>query len=151
MSDQLARYPEYNQIIQAVLKADALLSGQKEVLELLAKKAPLFQILHRLVSIVEEQYDGTFCSILLVDSINKTFKAGVRVEYEKNYSEEETGVSILPPYMGPCCMASHLHEPVLVADIAHDARWQAPWRDWALSNDLQSYRSQPIFSSTGEV
>ena len=89
MSDQLARYPEYNQIIQAVLKADALLSGQKEVLELLAKKAPLFQILHRLVSIVEEQYDGTFCSILLVDSINKTFKAGVRVEYEKNYSEEE--------------------------------------------------------------
>ena len=73
MSDQLARYPEYNQIIQAVLKADALLSGQKEVLELLAKKAPLFQILHRLVSIVEEQYDGTFCSILLVDSINKTF------------------------------------------------------------------------------
>ena len=151
MSDQLARYPEYNQIIQAVLKADALLSGQKEVLELLAKRAPLFQVLHRLVSIVEEQYDGTFCSILLVDNVNKTFKAGVRVEYEKNYSEEETGVSILPPYMGPCCMASHLHEPVLVADIANDARWQAPWRDWALSNDLQSCRSQPIFSSTGEV
>ena len=151
MSDQLARYPEYNQIIQAVLKADALLSGQKEVLELLAKRAPLFQVLHRLVSIVEEQYDGTFCSILLVDSVNKTFKAGVRVEYEKNYSEEETGVSILPPYMGPCCMASHLHEPVLVADIANDARWQAPWREWALSNDLQSCRSQPIYSSTGEV
>ena len=83
MSDQLARYPEYNQIIQAVLKADALLSGQKEVLELLAKRAPLFQVLHRLVSIVEEQYDGTFCSILLVDNVNKTFKAGVRVEYEK--------------------------------------------------------------------
>lgn len=48
-------------------------------------------------------------------------------------------------------MASHLHEPVLVRDIANDSRWQAPWRDWALSNDLQSCRSQPIFSSTGEV
>ena len=151
MPDRLARYPEYNQIIQSVLKADALLAGQKEVLELLAKKAPLFQILHRLVSIVEEQYEGTFCSILLVDNVQKIFKAGVRVEYEKNYSEEETGVSILPPYMGPCCMASHLSEPVLVADIANDDRWQAPWRDWALSNDLQSCRSQPIFASTGEV
>lgn len=151
MSNVLARYPEYNQIIQSVLKADALLSGQKEVLELLAKRAPLFQILHRLVSIVEEQYEGTFCSILLVDNVQKTFKAGVRVEYEKNYCEEETGVSILPPYMGPCCMASNLREPVLVTDIATDPRWQAPWRDWALSNDLQSCRSQPIFASTGEV
>lgn len=151
MPDRLARYPEYNQIIQAVLKADALLSGQKEVLELLAKRAPLFEVLHRLVSIVEEQYDGTFCSILLVDNVQNTFKAGVRVEYEKNYCEEETGVSILPPYMGPCCMAAHLHEPVLVNDIANDPRWQSPWRDWALSNNLQSCRSQPIFSSTGEV
>lgn len=151
MPNLLARYPEYNQIIQSVLKADALLSGQKEVLELLAKRAPLFQVLHRLVSIVEEQYEGTFCSILLVDNVQKTFKAGVRVEYEKNYCEEETGVSILPPYMGPCCMASHLHEPVLVSDIENDDRWQAPWRDWALSNDLQSCRSQPILASTGEV
>ena len=97
MSDQLARYPEYNQIIQAVLKADALLSGQKEVLELLAKRAPLFQVLHRLVSIVEEQYDGTFCSILLVDNVNKTFKAGVRVEYEKTTAKKKQAFRFCHP------------------------------------------------------
>lgn len=109
--------PEYNQIVKSVMRADALLAGQRKVLQLLAEGAPLFKVLHLLVSLIEEQYEGSLCSILLVDENAKTFKAGVDVSHSKNYSLEATGVSILPPYTGPCFVASDLNEVVIAEDI----------------------------------
>jgi signal transduction histidine kinase len=148
---QKLEFPEYNRIVQSLIRSDALLSGQRKALELLAKRAPLFDVLHLLVALLEEQYEGLLCSILIVDEESRTFRAGVEVSDAKNYSLEIRGVSITPPYVGPCCMAAHTGEKVLVEDIEKDLRWQDGWRDWALKNGLKSCRSHPIFSSSGKV
>lgn len=132
-------------------RAEELLTGHRRILELVAKQASLFTILHELVSFLEDQYDGLLCSILLVDTASQTFKVGVKACESKNFSREEAGVSILPPYVGPCCMASHLGEHVVSEHIATDDRWQEPWKSWAVGQGLQSCRSQPIIASTGHV
>jgi len=137
--------------VGAMRHADALLAGQRRVLELLAKRAPLVEILHHLVFLLEEHYEGLLCSILLVDERSQTFKAGVDVSDAKNYSLEGSGISYLPPYAGPCCRCAHLGERVVSEDIATDTKWNEQWRIWALENGLRSCRSHPIFASTGEV
>lgn len=146
-----ATFPEYQQIIKSVMRADALLAGHRKILELMAQRAPLFNVLHELVSFLESQYEGLLCSILIVDGQTQTFKVGVNACDTKNFSLEASGVSILPPYVGPCCMSSHRGERVVTEDIATDARWQDPWKTWALTNGLKSCRSQPIVSSAGKV
>ncbi|MBX3234291.1 MAG: GAF domain-containing sensor histidine kinase [Labilithrix sp.] len=144
-------FPEYRQIIESLMRADALLEGHRRILELMSKRASLFNVLHELVSFLEGQYDELSCSILIVDQETQTFKVGVKACDTKNFSLESSGVSILPPYVGPCCMASHLGERVVSEHIATDSRWQEPWRAWAIDNGLRSCRSQPIISSTGTV
>lgn len=143
-------FPEYQQILKSVMRADALLTGQRRVLELLAKRAPLFEILHLLVSILEEQYEGILCSILLVDEKTQTFKEGVAVNHGNNYLLDVSGVTILPPYLGPCCQAAHLGKLVVSEDIA-SGNWADRWKEWAANNELKTCRSHPIFSSTGDV
>ena len=125
-SGPFLHFPEYNQIVKSVARADALLQGQREVLRLLAKRAPLVEILHHLVSILEEQYDGLLCSILMVDEQTQTFKAGVDVSHSKNFSMEISGVSILPPYVGPCCKAANLamgSEPIVPCYCLEQRSW----------------------------
>lgn len=147
----LPRLPEYQQIVRSVMRADALLTGHRRILELMAERAPLFTVLHELVSFLERQYDGLLCSILLVDDDTQTFKVGVEACEAKNYSLEASGVSILPPYGGPCCMSTHTKQRVTAEDIANDGRWHESWKEWAVGQGLRSCRSQPIVSSTGKV
>ncbi len=135
---------------RSLVRADALLAGHRRVLELMAKQAPLFTILHELVAFLENQYDGLLCSILLVDQEAQTFKVGVNACESKNFSLEASGVSILPPYVGPCCMSSHLGQAV-VTEIADDPRWHEDWKRWAAEQGLHSCRSQPIIASNGRV
>lgn len=144
-------FPEYHQIVKSVIRADALLAGQRKILKLLANRAPLFQVLHLLVSIMEEQYDGLLCSILLVDEKTQTFKSGVEANYSQGFTYDLAGVSILPPYLGPCCKATNLGEFVVSEDIEADPNWSDRWKVWAKHRGLKSCRSHPIFSSTGSV
>lgn len=147
----LPQLPEYQQIVRSVMRADALLTGHRRILELMAQRAPLFNVLHELVSFLESQYDGLLCSILIIDHDTQTFKVGVEACESKNYSLEASGVTILPPYGGPCCMSSHTGERVVSEHIASDDRWLDSWKAWAVGQGLRSCRSQPIVSSTGKV
>ncbi|RYZ21385.1 MAG: PAS domain S-box protein [Chitinophagaceae bacterium] len=51
---------------------------------------------------------------------------------------------------GSCGTAAYLQEPVVVTDIASDARW-AEWRDFALSFGLRACWSHPVLDSGGGV
>ena len=48
-------------------RAEALLAGEKRLLELIATGSPLVQVLERLCLLVEETADGCRCSVLLHD------------------------------------------------------------------------------------
>lgn len=129
----------------------ALLFGQKRVLEKIATGAPLDDTLAELTRFIEAQEEGLRCSILIVTDDGEHFVRGSGPRLPKDYHRALDGIPITPPYLEPCGQAAHQGVPIVVPDIAEDARWAASWRDMALSCGLAACRSTPIFASDGRV
>jgi PAS domain S-box-containing protein len=128
-------------------KSEAFAEGQRAVLDLIAKKAPLPDILTLLCSEVERQDGGMLCSILLLEGTKLRHGAGPSLPDE--YNRAIDGVTI-GPSVGSCGTAAYKNESVVVRDIATDPLW-ADYRDLALRHGLQACWSTPIHSAAGTV
>jgi PAS domain S-box-containing protein len=129
--------------------SNAFLAGQRDVLEGIARGAPLAQVLERIVRLVEGQADGMLCSILLLDPEHGCVRHGAAPSLPPEFSRAIDGVPI-GPVAGSCGTAAHRGEPVVVEDIATDPLW-APYRDLALPHGLRACWSSPIFSADRRV
>jgi PAS domain S-box-containing protein len=137
--------------IQDRKRAEALLAGEKQLLEMIATGVPLTQILNALCLIIEEQRRGTLASVLLLnaDGVHLDVVAGPNLPKEWKLEMEK-----LP--IGPCASsygtAAYRGSPVIVADIATDPLWNVPeHRASALKHGLKASWSSPVVSSTGKV
>jgi PAS domain S-box-containing protein len=128
-------------------RAEALLAGEKHILEMVAKGEPLPQILNSLCELVEEQAKGVLASILL--SEDNILRHGAAPSLPKTYVDAVDGLPIGPCF-GSCGTAAYHGEQVIVADIAADPLW-ADYRDTALSHRLRACWSTPVFSSQRKV
>jgi PAS domain S-box-containing protein len=128
-------------------RAESLLSGEKRILEMVAKGDPLAQILESLCRLVEEQAAGVLTSILLLDG-NRLMHGGAP-SLPKAYTDAIDGVSI-GPSVGSCGTAAYRGEQVIVEDIATNPLW-ADYREAALPHSLRACWSTPIFSSEAKV
>ncbi|MGV3723379.1 MAG: GAF domain-containing protein, partial [Actinomycetota bacterium] len=97
---------------------------------------------------VEEQSDGTLCSLLLLDE-NGCLRHGAGPNLPEDYLRGIDGVSI-GPAVGSCGTAAFRKERVGAEDIATDPLW-ADYRELALSHGLRACWSVPILSTRGEV
>ncbi|MBD2045631.1 PAS domain S-box protein [Coleofasciculus sp. FACHB-64] len=130
-------------------QAEALIAGQKQVLEMIATGAALGDVLDVLARFIETQSGEGFCSILLVDEKENKLRHGVAPSLPESYTQAIDGIAIGPGF-GCCSKAAYFGKPVIVSDIESDRLW-ADFRDLALSHQLQSCWSTPIFSSNGKV
>jgi PAS domain S-box-containing protein len=130
-------------------QGEALLSGEKRLLEMVAKGDPLPAILDAICRLVEELCSGCLCSILLLDSRGKRLCHGAGPSIPKPYAQAIDCFAI-GPNVGSCGSAAYRGEQVIVADIATDPLW-ASFRDVALANDLRACWSTPIFSLENRV
>lgn len=130
---------------------NALLRGQAAVLELIAKGAPLDDILAELIRYVEAQEDGVRCGLLIVADDGRHFRSSSGRSLPDHYHRVFDGAPITPPYLGPCGKAAHRNCVVAVPDIATDARWSRQWRDVALSSGFGAVHSTPVRGTDGEV
>mgnify|MGYP001563056644 CR=1 FL=1 len=128
-------------------KSEAFAEGQRAVLDLIAKKAPLPDILTLLCSEVERQDGGMLCSILLLEGTKLRHGAGPSLPDE--YNRAIDGVTI-GPSVGSCGTAAYKNESVVVRDIATDPLW-ADYRDLALRHGLRACWSTPILSAAETV
>ncbi|MDB5072241.1 MAG: tmoS 1 [Candidatus Eremiobacteraeota bacterium] len=111
-------------------RAEALLAGEKRLLEMIAKGEALHPTLDALCRLVDDNADGGHCAIRLVDS------AGRRVQHG--------AAPALPPNDRP--------EQVIVSDIASDARLKdSEWAELALAQGWRACWTQPIMSLEGRV
>ncbi|PYK65269.1 MAG: hypothetical protein DME50_09135 [Verrucomicrobia bacterium] len=120
-------------------RAEALLAGEKRLLEMIATGAALKQILNALCQIIEEQRTGTLASVLLLnpDGVHLTSIAGPSLPKEWTQQMENL------PNRG---------SPVIVSDIATDPLWDVPeHRTSALKHGLRASWSNPVLSSAGKV
>ncbi|NOT21676.1 MAG: PAS domain S-box protein [Nitrospiraceae bacterium] len=128
-------------------KAEAFAEGQRIVLDLIAKNAPLPDILSSLCLEIEKQSDGMLCSILLLEGVKLRHGAGPSLPDE--YNRAIDGMTI-GPSAGSCGTAAYTNETVLVGDIATDPFW-ADYKDLALRHGLKTCWSTPIHDAAGIV
>lgn len=122
-----------------------LLSGQTQVLEMIAVGKPLPEILTALSTLIESQAPGLLCSVLLLEG--DCLRHGAAPSLPTDYCDAINGVTI-GPSVGSCGTAAHTRRPVVVSDIASDPLW-ADYRALALAHDLRACWSFPILATNG--
>jgi PAS domain S-box-containing protein len=129
--------------------ADALLAGEKLLLEMITRGDRLALILDALCRLAEERCSGALCSILLVGPDGTSLRHGAAPSLPGAYVKAIDGVTI-GPSAGSCGTAAYRAQPVVVSDIATDPLW-ADYRVLALSHSLRACWSTPMCSSEGRV
>jgi PAS domain S-box-containing protein len=130
-------------------QAENWLTGQKQILEMIAKGASLGDTLNTLVKIIEQQSRDVLGSILLLAPDGEHLLHGAAPSLPDSYNAAIHGIAIGPD-VGSCGTAAFTRQQVIVTDIASDPLWKN-FRDLALSFGLRACLSTPIFSSQGQV
>src|SRR5258708_19287926 len=100
--------------------AEALLAGERRLLEMVATGEPLANVLHALCNIAEATGSGVHCSILLIDSDAK-FHFGAGPSVPPGYAKAIEDVPVMPE-VGPCGMAPCLNRPGGARDLVATPR-----------------------------
>jgi len=132
-------------------RAEALLAGEKRLLEMIATGVPLKQILNALCLIIEEQRPETLASVLLLnaDGVHLDVAAGPNLPKEWTRQMELMPIG---PCAGSCGTAAYRGSAVIVSDIATDPLWDVPeHRALALKHGLRASWSNPVLSWKGQV
>src|SRR5438067_1899424 len=132
-------------------RSEALLAGEKRLLEMIATGVGLKEILNTLCLIIEEQRAGTLASVLLLnaDGVHLDCIAGPSLPKEWAQKMENLPIG---PCAGSCGTAAYRGSPVIVSDIATDPLWDVPeHRTSALKHGLRASWSNPVLSTAGKV
>ncbi|PYK12343.1 MAG: hypothetical protein DME65_04280 [Verrucomicrobia bacterium] len=132
-------------------RSEALLAGEKRLLEMIATGGELKEILNTLCLIIEEQRAGTLASVLLVNADGVHLDCIAGPSLPKEWAEQMENLPI-GPFAGSCGTAAYRGSAVIVSDIATDRLWDVPeHRSSALKHGLRASWSNPVLSSTGKV
>ena len=132
-------------------RGEALFTGEKRLLEMIATGVPLEEILNALCLIIEEYRPNTLASILLLRSDDLHLDSVAGPSLPKGWRQEMERLPI-GPCAGSCGTAAYRGSAVIVSDIATDPLWEVPeHRAAALSHGLRASWSNPILSSEGKV
>ncbi|HET7892344.1 MAG TPA: PAS domain-containing protein [Candidatus Sulfotelmatobacter sp.] len=130
-------------------RSEALHEGEIRILEMIARDAPLAEILEKLVRLVEAQFTGLLCSVLILDEDGKHLRHSAAPNLPKAYSEAIDGLCV-GPNAGSCGTAIYLRELVVVTDILEDPLWTS-YRNVAEPHGLRACWSTPILSHSGNA
>lgn len=129
--------------------AEALREGQNQLLELVARGAPLKTTLDKLMLLIEAQSPGVLCSTLLLDADGRTVRTGSGPSLPPAYMAAIDGLPI-GPVAGSCGTSMYRKEAVIVSDIQADPLW-APYRAIAAQYDLRACWSVPVLLDSDTV
>jgi hypothetical protein len=128
-------------------RAEAMLSTELQVLEMIATGALLPSVLDALCGGIERQFDGTLCAVMFLDPAGARLRQGSAPSLPAGFLEAVDGLAVGP--QGACCgTAAYLGKPVIVSDIASDPLWEG-YRELALAHGLRACWSTPVFAADG--
>ena len=128
-------------------QSEALSRSQKVALEMVARGAPLSEVLNFVVASLEKQVpEDLMVSILLLDADEKHLRLGAASGLPEGYTQKlRDGVSV-SDVSGPCRVVVAERRPVIVADLANDPGWEE-FRDRVAPYGFRAAWSTPIVSS----
>ena len=150
-SGKIVRWYGTNVDIDERKRAQSLLEGEKNLLEMIATGVALKEILAALCLTIERCRNGTLASVLLLnqDGVHLDSVAGPNLPEGWTKQMEKLPIG---PCAGSCGTAAYRASPVIVSDIATDPLWDVPeHRASALRHGLRASWSSPIVSSKGTV
>lgn len=131
-------------------RAELALASEKAILEKIALRAPLQELLEQLAHSVEAQTDsGMLCSVLLADASGRRLLHGAAPSLPPAYNAAINGIEIGPD-VGSCGSAAFERRPVFVTDIASDPRWTA-FLPLAQEHGLGACCSIPVLAGDGRL
>jgi PAS domain S-box-containing protein len=133
-------------------RAEGLLAGEKRVLEWIARRRPLPEVLNEICRFIEELSPGMMSSILLLNDDGTRLWPIAAPKLPEEWTRAITPL-VIGPSVGSCGGAAWSKEQVVVSDIATDCRWIG-YPDYcalALKCGLRSCWSTPILSAAGET
>jgi PAS domain S-box-containing protein len=132
-------------------RAEALVAGEKRLLEMVASGHSMPRILEALCQLVESTATGCYCSVVLVDPRGNCLEQGVAPSLPASFVRSINGRPVNAD-SGPCAMAAYLNEQIIAADLTSETRWaEHEWCQMALAHGLQACWSTPISSAQSEV
>ncbi len=132
-------------------RAEALFTGEKRLLEMIATGIALKEIVNALCLIIEEFRSGTLASVLLLNPDGLHLDSVAGPSLAKGWTQQMENLPI-GPCAGSCGTAAYRGSPVIVSDIATDPLWNVPeHRASALKHGLRASWSNPVLSSEGKV
>ena len=132
-------------------EAEALLVGEKRLLEMVATGKSTPSILEALCHLVEDTAGGCYCSVVLIDASGVRLEHGAAPSLPASFVSSIIGRAVNAD-SGPCAMAAYLNQPVIASDLALESRWaEEAWCSMALAHGIRSCWSTPITSAAGIV
>jgi PAS domain S-box-containing protein len=131
-------------------RAEALLAGEKRLLEMVASGRPMSETLRSLCELVERVARGCLCSIVLIDPDGAKLEEAIAPSLPSDFNDAVRSWP-LDCVGSPCVMAARDKLQVITPEIATDARWRASWRALAQRHGLRSCWSTPLASQAGKV
>lgn len=129
--------------------AEVLNQGKNDLLAMVATGQPLQAVLDRLTGFIESQFEGLYCSVLLLDLDGRHVHAGAGPRMPAGYMQALEGLEI-GPTVGSCGTAMFEDRLVVVDNIATHPLW-ANYRDLAVPLGLRACWSTPIHAASGGV
>ncbi len=134
-------------IKEALISPERLLAAQRAVLRVMARGAPLTEVLERLAAEAEEMFPGLRCTILELDAGRLLDRAGPSMA--RSYRDAIHGIEIGP--MVGCCGAAAFHGTRVVArDVLTHPNW-ANYSPRQFGERFRACWSEPIKASCGKV
>jgi PAS domain S-box-containing protein len=132
-------------------RAEIHLTGEKQVLEMIASGRPLREVLAALCRFFEGSASECHCGIYPIDLSGKTFQYGVAPSLPASYTDSIEGASVNSDDSPRGRSISEMTQ-VISQDIGSDARWMtAPCRAHVLDHGLRAVWSTPICSRKGSA
>ncbi|HEY0995649.1 MAG TPA: PAS domain-containing protein [Gemmatimonadaceae bacterium] len=128
--------------VTARVRGERWARTQADLLRRVAEGEPFLAILERLCQAIERKLPGSLASVLLLDEERRTLHPAAAPSLPPGFVAHTAALPVGPD-MGSCGTAAHRGEPVVVADIASDPRWDRG-RAAALVAGLRACWSVPI-------
>ena len=138
-----------NSLIVEASRAISRYAAHQRVLEAMAVRLPLNQVLSRLALSIEDAAPGCCCAIMLIDDNGTSICTGAAPNLPSEFTKAIDGAPI-GMAGGSCSTAIWRRERVVVSDIANDPLW-VDYRDLALDHQLRACWSTPIIGGDGVV
>ncbi len=132
-------------------RAEALLAGEKLLLEMVASNQPMSAVLETFCHLVESSSSGFYASVGLLDP------SGTRIEHEAAPSLSPNFVSAINGAAvsidaDPATTAMFRGEQIIVHDLQSEKRWEtSAWRSMISAFAFRSCWATPISSRDGKI